>query len=385
MGRVRFPSRRVSRLPSGPRLALPQLHSPGLSDLSPDVRRAVATQVVDPRGPEFAALYQRLTARLAAIIGTAEEVIPLTGNGSAAMEAAVINLLSPGDRAVIIRQGVFGDRFAEICIAFGIEVVVLDLDWDRPADPDAVAAAVARVPDARAVLFAAVESSLGVTNDVAAIAAAVRNRCPNVLLVVDAVPSLGAHAMAFDEWGLDAVIGAANKALAGPPGLAFIAVSPRAWTVAEATTTPRYTLDLRPLRALHHQGQMRFTPPVNLVRGVDAALAAIEAVGSDAWIDRHAEAARVARRAFIANGLRPVVDEDAAAHTVTVVELPAGFDAGRVVARARSARGVVVGQGRGPCWADRAVRLGHLGLVSPRRVTRGVHAIVAAVAAERGV
>lgn len=377
-----YPSDASSLSPGMPTGRPARLFSPGLSELSPAVQQALARQVVDPRGDAFATVYRHVTSRLAEIAGTATEVIPVGGNGSNGMEMVVVNLLSPGDHALVVVQGVFGDRFAEICTAYGIVPERLDVDWERPVDPAAIADVVARSPTVRAVLFAAVESSCGVANDVAAIAAAVRSVRADVLVIVDAVPSLGAHPFLFDAWEVDAVVGAANKALAGPTGLAFVALSARAWAAAATTTTPRYGLDLPALRPLHHQGQMRFTPPINLLFGLDAALTEIGGEGLPAWMDRHAEAAAVARRGLVANGLAPVVEDAHAARTVTVVQLPASVDAGALVTRMRDEHQVTIGQGRGH-WADHAIRIGHLGTVSPRQVMTTISALAMAVHAEQ--
>ncbi len=335
------------------------LLSPGLAAQPRPVRLAMARDALNPRGAACSELYGHVEHGLRAVLQTEQDVLLLPPNGTEAMVAAVTNTLSPGEPALVAVNGEFGLRFAAICRDHGVALTVLDVPWGEPVAPERLDDALAARPDVRAVFLVGVESSTGVVSDLQALAAVVRRRAPDSLVVVDAVSHLAAHALEMDAWGLDVVCGAGHKALAGPPGFGLISLSARAWAAAQRATRRGFQTDLVAARTYHAQGQMRFSPPVNALRGLAAALELVAAAGLERHLAHHARVAAYTRRALRALGLAVVAPEACAAHSVTAAWLPAGLGATQVVS-ALDAQGIVIGTGRGP-YTERMIRIGHLG------------------------
>jgi len=229
----------------------PNLRIPGPTALPPSVRTAGARQMINHRGPEFAAMLDRILTGMKPFFGTTSDVAMLTTAGSGGLEAAVVNTLSPGDRVLGVSIGSFGDRFAKIAGIYGADVTKLDVEWGHAADPAAVRDALAANPGWKAVLLTHNETSTGVMNPIPALAAAVHEAAPDALILVDSVSGLGAVPFEMDAWGVDLVVTGSQKAWMSAPGLAMIAASPRAWTAMETATAPRVYLDLRAHRGVH--------------------------------------------------------------------------------------------------------------------------------------
>ncbi len=334
-----------------------QLRIPGPTPVPSSVREAMARDMIDHRGPEFAALIHDVTRRLKAFYQTANDVLVLTASGTGAMEAAVVNLLSPGDRVLAASCGAFGDRFAEIARRFGAEVVSLDVPWGQAIDPDQVARSLAADGPFKAVLVTHNETSTGVTNDLAAIARVVGPS--GALLVVDAISSLGSIDLKTDAWGCDVVLSASQKGWMVPPGLAMASVSPRAWEAHRTARLPRFYWDFGRAKRYLERGQTPATPAVSLFYAFQAALARLEQEGRANVFARHHRCAERVRRGVAALGLELFADPAHASDTVTAVKAPADLDVARLLGLLRE-DGVVLSGGQ-ERLAGKIFRIGHLG------------------------
>src|SRR5262249_52113899 len=246
--------------------------------------------------------------------------------GSGAMEAAIVNCFSPGDEVLAVTIGAFGNRFAGIAERFGLQVTRLEVPWGQAADPAEVARRLEEAPTVRGVLLTHNETSTGVTNDLSALAGAIRALRPATLILVDAVSSLGCVDLRMDEWDLDVVFPASQKGWMVPPGLALIGVGPRAWTAAEGAALPRFYWDFRTARKSLEKGQTPYTPPVNIYFGLDVALEMMRAEGREAIFARHKRVGALTRNRARALGLALFADPAYASNTVTAIRAPRTLD-----------------------------------------------------------
>ncbi len=350
-----------------------RLFIPGPVTCAPDVLAATAAPLVDHRGPEFAALLGGIADGLRPVFGTSGDVVVLGSSGTGGLEAAVANSFAPGQKVLACPVGVFGRRFAQIACIYGLEVETLETPLGACVDSTALAA---RLRDDRTHAFAGIllthnETSTGVQNDMAALAAAIGDHPATV--IVDSVSGLGASAFAMDEWRFDIVVSASQKALAAPPGLAMLALGERAWTRMTDDGAPRFYFDLRKARQLGAVGQTPWTPPVSIAFGLAAALARYRAEGAERAYERHARYAR-AIRAFAAAANLQLLSHPGA-HSVTVVALcePPGIDVMAVRDRLRQRYGVVIGGGQAEL-AGKIFRIGTMGALSPDDVAAALDA-----------
>jgi aspartate aminotransferase-like enzyme len=337
------------------------LRVPGPTPIPRAVRDAQGAQMIDHRGSEFSELLNETSERIGRLIGTTGEVLLLTGSGTGAMEAAVVNSLSPGDRVLAVSVGAFGDRFARIAAAFGADVERLEFEWGAPADP-------ARLRDAlagqsyRAVLLTHNETSTGVVNPLQELVTEVHAAAGDPLVVVDGISGLGALPFEMDAWGVDMVISASQKAWMASPGIAMAALGERAVRASETATMPRVYWDFREARAFGSKGQTPWTPAVAVLYGLRVGVDRLTSEGREATWARHAATAAAAQAGLQALGLRLVAPAGARSPTVTAAWLPDGVEWGPINAAMRS-RGLVLAGGQGK-MAGRVLRLGHMGEVS---------------------
>ena len=305
------------------------LRIPGPTPCPPEVLAAVARPMINHRGRQFAQLIGRATQRLRQFYRTGGDVLILTASGTGGMEAAIVNTLSPGDRVLAVSIGAFGDRFAAIAEAYGAQVVRLSYEWGRAADPDDVRKALGDDPNIAAVLVTHNETSTGVTNPLAEIAAAAREVGAvreQPLLLVDAISSLGAIPLEMDAWGLDVVVTGSQKGWMVPPGLAFISVSEGAWRAYGSAGMPRFYFDLGRHRDALARGQTPWTPALSILFGLEVALERMAQEELPAIFQRHARIAQMTRDGVKALGLELLADERFASPTVTAVKVPEGVD-----------------------------------------------------------
>jgi aspartate aminotransferase-like enzyme len=337
--------------------------------------------MINHRGPEFAALLARVVRGMQPFFGTAGEPVILSAAGTGGLEAAIVNTLSPGDRVLAVSIGAFGDRFAKIASVYGADVTRVDVDWGRAADADDLRRDLGAAPQPyRAVLLTHNETSTGVIDPIAALAAAAREASPDTLILVDSVSALGAVPFAMDAWGVDVVVTGSQKAWMAAPGLSMVAASERAWAAMATATMPRFYLDLRRHRDSQAEGQTPWTPALAVLYQVDEGLRLMEAEGADAIFARHEACAAAARDGLRRLGFEPFAEPGAASPTVTCVRIPDGLDWKAVNAEVRR-RGVVLAGGQGKL-AGQVFRVGHLGFVNEDDI-RDALAVIESVLAER--
>ena len=359
----------------------PNLRIPGPTALPPSVREAGSRQMINHRGPEFAAMLGRILAGMKPFFGTTQDVAMLTCAGSGGLEAAVVNTLSPGDRVLAVSIGSFGDRFAKIAAIYGADVTKLDVEWGQAADPQAVRSALLANTGYRAVLLTHNETSTGVMNPIAELAAAVREASPDSLVIVDSVSGLGAVPFEMDAWGVDLVVTGSQKAWMAAPGLAMIATSERGWVATGTARMPRFYLDLRSHRDSAELGQTPFTPAIAVVAQVDEGLRLMQAEGKDNVFARHEACAAAARAGLRALGFALLADDRVASRTVTAALLPDGHD-WKAFNGAIKGHGVVLAGGQGKL-TGKIFRLGHLGSVTVGEILDAI-AVLERVAVEQG-
>ena len=339
------------------------LRIPGPTPCPDDVLQAMSRQMINHRGPEFAALIERITASLKRFFVTQHDVLTLTSAGTGAIEAAVVNTLSPGDRALCVSIGVFGDRFADIAQTYGVDVEKLSFEQGTAADPERVAEALRRESSYAAVMVTHNETSTGVTNDLGAIARAIREVRPDIVILVDAISSLGSVPLPVDEWDLDVVFTGSQKGWMVPPGMAMVSVSPRGWAAVEKARIPRYYFDYKKAKSYLEKGQTPWTPAVSVYFAMDVALRKLEAEGLDAIHARHAQLGQFTRDGVKALGLQILpADERYASNTVTAVRVPDGVDGSVLNKLMRTEYNTVLAGGQG-ALTGKIFRIGHMGLV----------------------
>ena len=359
----------------------PNLRIPGPTALPPTVREAGARQMINHRGPEFAAMLNRILTGMKPFFGTTSDVAMLTCAGSGGLEAAIVNTLSPGDPVLAVSIGSFGDRFAKIAAIYGADVMKMEVEWGKAADPAVVREAFTQHPGYRAVLLTHNETSTGVMNPIPVLAAAIRDVAPNALILVDSVSGLGAVPFEMDAWGVDLVVTGSQKAWMAAPGLAMIAASPRAWEAMGTATMPRFYLDLRAHRDAAANGQTPFTPAIGVVFQVDEGIRLMQAEGAASIFARHEACAAAARAGLQALGFELFADQRFASRTVTAAKLPENHG-WKAFNGAIKAHGVVLAGGQGKL-AGKIFRLGHLGSVTVEEIL-GAIATLETVSREQG-
>lgn len=337
------------------------LRIPGPTPIPEAVRAAQSAPMIDHRGAEFAEMLREVSAGIASLIGTQRDVLVLTGSGSGAMEAAVVNTLSPGDRVLAITIGSFGDRFAKIAAAFGADVDRFEVEWGEAADPTAVMAHLSSHDPYRAVLITHNETSTGVTNPLQQLLEVVRAAPGQPLTVVDGISGLGAMPFEMDAWGVDVVVSASQKAWMASPGIALAALSERGEAAGETARMPRFYWDFAEARRWAEKGQTPWTPAVAVLFGLREGVGRLLAEGRQRTWARHASVAAGAQAGLEALGLRLVAPPERRSATVTAAWLPDGVEWAPFNAQMR-ARGLVVAGGQGK-MAGRILRFGHMGMV----------------------
>jgi aspartate aminotransferase-like enzyme len=299
------------------------------------------------------------------MLGTTQDVLLAGGNGTQAMELTVANLVNAGDRVLVVSQGEFGNRFAEILKCYRADVHVLSILVGPPVSDEIVESMLRKVGPVDACFLVHVETSVGIRCDLEILAATIRRQCPKSLIVVDAMTSLGAHEIQFDAWGLDAIVSSGHKAIGGPMGIGFIGLSDRAWRRCARVTNPRFTGDLNRMRESHRRGQSRHVLPMQPFFGVDEALRMISEIGLTAFRAHLDDLASYTRTRLQELGLELTAASPLLARSVTCAWLPPHVSAIALVQKLIREFGIEIATGRGP-WQDRMVRIGHLGLGSSR-------------------
>jgi len=336
-----------------------RLFTPGPTALHPEVIRALAKPIIHHRTDEFRAMFKSCSAGLKEFFRTSDEVLTLASSGTGAMEAAIVNVLSPGDKMIACVAGNFGERWAQLGKAHGMNVTVLEAGWGEAVSAETVKAALDKDPEIKAVFVQLNESSTGACHDIEAIAKITRN-AKNTLLVVDAISGAGALTLETEAWGVDVVVVGSQKALALPPGLAFISANARAWERIEASKSPRFYFDLRKEKKSQGNGETAFTPAISLIVALKAALDFIGSLGGvTALVNNAGTLAAMSRAAGQALGL-PLVSPKAYGDALTAFYPPPGIDSGAIVKGLKSEFLSTVAGGQG-ALKGKIFRIAHLG------------------------
>jgi aspartate aminotransferase-like enzyme len=345
------------------KVARQNLRTPGPTPVPQDIVQAMGEPMINHRGPEFHELIDEVTQRLKQVFMTQNDLYILTSSGTGALEAAVVNTLSPGDKVLGFSAGAFGDRFCDCSETFGAEVKRVNFEWGESIDPEVVRQELKDNPEVKAVQITHNETSTGITHDVETISRIVTREFGKLLLV-DAVSSLGCIPLPVDGWGCDVVATASQKGFMMPPGLAFITMSAAAHEAQKTATMPKFYFDLAAAQRYLERGQTPWTPNVAAFFGLRLALDKMLEEGMEGVFTRHTNIARFTRDGVRSLGLELLcTDERRASDTVTAIKIPDGVDASTLMSVMRTEENVVLAEGQGKL-AGKTFRIGHLGYVS---------------------
>ena len=358
-------------------MAAQNLRIPGPVPMPEAVRAALANQMINHRGADFKLLLGEVRARLAGIFATQNEVLCFTASGTGGLEAAVVNLFSPGDKGLFVVGGVFGERAAAIAQAYGVNVVRLEHAWGTACSPVALRDALRANPDARVVYLTHNETSTAVTNPIGRLAQVIHEES-NALIMVDSISGMGALPFETDGWGIDVVVTGSQKAFGCPPGLTMLSVSPRGWEAVSRSRMPRFYWDFQKLREAHNEGSTPFTPAITVFYGLSAALDLMEQEGAETRFARHARAGDLVRHGVLEMGMGLFADPPHGSNVVTAVTLPEGMAPTDVRDELRSRYNTIVAGGQGRLQ-DSVIRIGHLGFFSERDIVATLEQLDAVV------
>ena len=346
------------------------LLSPGPTPIPNEVALAMSETMIHHRTPQFNKVFEEARQGLKTLFGTNGDVLILASSGTGAMEAAVANLFSPGDKVLVINGGKFGERWLNIANAYGLDPVEVKVEWGQAVKVDVVEKQLKLHPDIQSVMIQASETSTTVLHPVKEIAKLTKN---GPLFLVDGVTAVGVLPVPLDEWGIDALVTGSQKALMLPPGLGFIALSERAWQKTKKAKLPRFYFDLNLERKNQAKGSGAFTPAVSLIFGLRASLNMMTREGFDRVYARHARMARATRAAATAMGLK-LLAPDSPSPAATGIFLPKGLDADKVLDYLRDQMGVILAEGQDQL-KGKAIRIAHVGYMGAFDVITAIAAL----------
>jgi aspartate aminotransferase-like enzyme len=333
-----------------------RLMAPGPTPVPERVLLKMADTVIHHRTPQFQGVLKEVNVKLKKVFRTENPVLMFASSGTGAMEASIVNVLSKGDKALVIRGGKFGERFDKISRAYGVEVIPYDVEWGHPAEPAVLARMLKDNPGVKAVYGTLCETSTGVVNDVRGLGGVIAET--DAIFIVDAISGLTAEEFYPDKWGVDMVVGGSQKGLMLPPGLSFLSVSKKAEKLIEASTLPKFYFDLKAALKSYDKDDTPWTPAVSLINGLNMILDMLLEEGLDNVLARHARLAKATREAMKAIGLelfslRP-------ANTLTAVKVPAGIDGAQIPRKLRDEQKMTIAGGQA-ALKGKIFRVAHLG------------------------
>ncbi|MFP7170599.1 alanine--glyoxylate aminotransferase family protein [Terribacillus sp. 7520-G] len=348
------------------------LRIPGPSPIPPSVQRAMSQPMIGHRGAETTALLQRIKPKLKPVFGTKQDVLLVTGSGTAGLEAAVANTSKPGDEVLVVVVGAFGDRFVKIAQAYQLLVHRLDVTWGEAAKPDDIKSYLEEHPGISSVFVTYCETSTGVLNPIKEIAEAIRE-ASEALVIVDGVSCVAGVETEFDEWGIDILVTGTQKAFMLPGGMFFAVVSDRAWRVIEENPQPRFYLDLTKYRDGLEKDSTPFTPALSIMFGLEQVLTLLEEEGLEQVYARHRLMRDMTRAAFRALGIPLLVEDAYASPTVTAIK-PDDFDAEQLRKQLKQEFNLAFAGGQ-QHMKGQIFRIGHMGYCSPADVLQVIGAV----------
>ncbi len=344
------------------------LLTPGPTPLPPRVIQAMTKPITHHRLPEFGKVLSEIEEGLKEVFQTENEVLIFASSGTGAMEGAVANLFSRGEKVLVVNTGKFGERFGEICQSFGVEFEEIKVEWGKAVKPEVVKEKLK--DDIKGVFLTHSATSTGVVNDVEAIGKIVKDS--EAILVVDAISGLGAINLETDNWNLDVVVAGSQKGLMLPPGLAFASLSKKAWERAEKSDLPKYYWDFKDHRSSLKKGQTPYTPAISLLEGLAEALRMIKEEGLSNVFARHHRLAEATRKGIKALGLELFAEKPV--DTVTAVKVPQGIDGAALVKTMRDKRRVIIAGGQAHL-KGKIFRIAHLGYMNEFDVLTALSAL----------
>ena len=347
------------------------LLTPGPTPVPKEALDAMALPIIHHRTPEFQAILKEAIEGLKYVFQTKNDVLIFASSGTGAMEASVAGLLSPGDKAIVVRGGKFGERWEELCRAYGVIPVMIDVVWGKAVDPEIIEAGLKKDSSIKAVYTTLCETSTGVEQPIKEIAKIVSKT--NAVLVVDAISGLGAVELKTDEWGVDAVVAGSQKGLMLPPGLAFMSLSEKAWNMVETSKSPKYYFNLKAYKKVIAKPDTPYTPAVSLIVGLNEALKLIKKEGLENVLARHAKLSSAIKAAAKALGLE-LLAPDAASNAVTAIKLPEGLDGAKLVKTMRERDGVGIAGGQA-ALKGKIIRIASMGYIQDTDIMAGLECL----------
>ena len=348
------------------------LFAPGPSPIPPKVLLAMAEPIIHHRAPAYIKVLEEVREGLKYLFQTKNEVLIFASSGTGAMEGAVTNTLCAGDKALVVQGGKFGERWANICKGYGVHAKIIHVEWGRAVDPEMIKKALEVEPTIKAVFIQASETSTGVRHPVKEIAGIVKNY-ENTILIVDAITGIGVFDLPTDKWNLDILVGGSQKALMLPPGLAFAALTDKAWRFIEKSTLPKFYFDFRKELKNIKDNQSAYTPAVSLVIGLREVLRMIKEEGLEHVFARTARMAKATREAMKALGLQ-LFAPDSPSDAVTAVVAPQGIDGQKVVKVLREKHNITIAGGQDQA-KGKIFRIAHFGYMDTYDIVTAVAAV----------
>lgn len=334
------------------------LLTPGPTELPPRVLLAMAQPIIHHRAPEFLPVLEQARDGLKWLFKTKNEVLILASSGTGAMEGAVTNFLSKGDKALTVNSGKFGERWAQICKAYGVEASVINVEWGQAVDPEKIKEELKKNPETKAVYLQATETSTGVVHPVKEIAKIVHEHS-NAIVVVDGITGVGVFDLPMDEWGIDILLTGSQKALMLPPGLAFIGISDRAWKLNETSTLPKFYFNFSKELKNIVKNQTAYTPAISLIVGLGESLKMMREEGLENVYKRHSLLAEATRKGVQAMGLKLYASKSPS-NSLTAALSPEGIDSGKIISSLEKDFGIRVANGQDQA-KGKIFRIAHMG------------------------
>lgn len=346
------------------------LLTPGPTPLPPEVCESLSRPIIHHRTPQFQAILKEAHEGLKYVFQTANDVYILASSGTGGMEAAVTGLLSAGDKVIVVDAGKFGERWTELCQAYGVNAEVIKVEWGKAIDPKVIEAKLKEGKGVyKAVFTTLCETSTGVATDIKAIGAVVKDS--EAVLVVDAISGLGAIDLKTDAWHCDVVVSGSQKGLMLPPGLGFICVSPKAWKLVESSKLPKFYFSLKAAKKAYATVDTPWTPAIGLIIALNEAIGLMKKEGGlekvFAWHHTMAEATRAAVKALGLELFAPQAYSD----VVTAVKVPAGIDGEKLVKSMRDTYGVTIAGGQSE-MKGKIFRFAHMGYIGEFDIIAGI-------------
>ena len=343
-------------------MAAQNLRTPGPTPLPPAVREALAREMIAHRGSEFATILRECEAGLQWAFQTQHDVVILTASGTGGLESIVANTLSPGERLLLASIGEFGERMSKIARVYGVDVVQVDVEPGKAVEPQMLQERLRAEPDIQTVFVTHNETSTGVLNPLPEIASAVRQVRPEALLLVDGISSVGSVPVKPEAWGCDVVVAGSQKGWMIPPGLSFVAISPRAWERQSQSKSPNFYFNWAQARRAAEAGSTPWTPALSLFFALQVALRLMREEGLDNLFERHRRLAQFTREGLADLDVKLFADPRYASPTVTTAYVPEGVNAKQLLQALEQRHGVVLAGGQGNL-SGKIFRIGHMGWV----------------------